>query len=93
MAARPQQGKSDQASGLVRPVEPSWAMLGQIRKRWPDGIARRRPAIDRFAFTVRSDAAKYSAWAADVKALRSAREAVGKWQVRGRQWLAERVKR
>ena len=91
IAADVQQGKPSQKAGLARPVERAWPLLLQIAQRWPDGVARRRAAIDRFAFTVRSDAPKYSAWAADVKALRAARETVGKWHVRGRQWLRARL--
>ncbi len=91
LAERNQSGKTDQRSGLVRPVERAWALLLQIRGRWPDGIARRADAIDRFGFTVRSDAQRYSDWAADKKAVRAARETVGKWHIRGRQWLEARM--
>ena len=93
LAERSQRGKVDQKSGLVRPAAPAWALLRQLKRDWPDGVSRRRPGIDRFAFAVRSDATDFAAWVAAKKVASAEREAVGKWQVRGRRWLAERVKR
>lgn len=84
---QPVRGKTHQASGLVRALEPAWMLLQKLRHHYPRGIARQRPGIDRFAFTVRSDAPRFKAWTEDGKALIAARETVGKWHTRGRQWL------
>lgn len=84
---QPARGKTDQTSGLVRDAAPAWVLLQKLRSYYPRGVARLRPGIDRFAFTVRSDAPRFKAWTEDGKALVAARDTVGKWHTRGRQWL------
>jgi len=86
-----ERGKLEQRSGLVRPVEQAWPLSRKLFCHFNDGIQRNGKAQSAFAWIVRSDAPRFSAWAEDRRAERAARETIGKWHVRGRKWLEQRA--
>jgi len=92
VANQPTRGRAGTITGLARPVAEAWPLARRLSLRLPDGIADRGDAQDEFAWIVRATHAIFSAWLEDTKAVRSARETIGKWHQRGRAELERRMR-
>ncbi|MBL8787815.1 MAG: sigma-70 family RNA polymerase sigma factor [Deltaproteobacteria bacterium] len=91
VANQPNRGRAGTVTGLARPVAEAWPLARGLSLRLPEGIADRGDAQDEFAWIVRATHALFSAWLEDTRAVRSARETIGKWHQRGRAELEQRM--